>query len=95
MFHSIEKDEGPPHEKKFACSVKVATSNGILQMLGDEKSRVKDSEQSAASLMITALQECNYLWDLCCNYCLVVWVFNRISLIIASQLREAFTKKID
>ncbi|XP_061342227.1 ribonuclease 3-like protein 3 isoform X2 [Gastrolobium bilobum] len=58
--YSIEKDAGPPHEKKFVCSVQIATINGALQMSGDEKSRVKDAENSAASLMIRALQECNY-----------------------------------
>ena len=30
-------------------------------MVGDEKSRVKDSENSAASMMIRALQEKGYL----------------------------------
>ncbi|KAJ1389544.1 Ribonuclease III domain [Sesbania bispinosa] len=59
--YSIEKDAGPPHEKKFVCSVQIATTNGILQMSGDEKARVKDAEHSAASLMIRALQDCDYL----------------------------------
>ncbi|XP_019435621.1 PREDICTED: ribonuclease 3-like protein 2 isoform X2 [Lupinus angustifolius] len=57
----IENDAGPPHEKKFVCSVKIATEEGRFEMTGDEKSRVKDAENSAASLMIRALQESNYL----------------------------------
>jgi len=61
MAHSIEKDSGPSHEKKFVCAVQIPTADGILQMSGDEKSRVKDAENSAASLMIRALQQYNYL----------------------------------
>ncbi|KAG4961898.1 hypothetical protein JHK82_038585 [Glycine max] len=57
----IEKDSGPSHEKKFVCAVQIPTADGILQMSGDEKSRVKDAENSAASLMIRALQQYNYL----------------------------------
>ncbi|XP_027332509.1 ribonuclease 3-like protein 2 isoform X3 [Abrus precatorius] len=59
--YNIEKDSGPSHEKKFVCSVQIATADGILKMSGDEKSRVKEAENSAASFMIRALQECNNL----------------------------------
>ncbi|CAK9321823.1 unnamed protein product [Citrullus colocynthis] len=59
--YSTEKDLGPSHERRFVCSVKISTSSGTLYMMGDEKSRVKDAENSAASLMIRALQERNYL----------------------------------
>lgn len=62
MVHSIENDAGPPHEKKFVCSVKITTVEGTFEMLGDEKSRVKDAENSAASFMIRALQESNHMW---------------------------------
>ncbi|XP_050215535.1 ribonuclease 3-like protein 2 [Mercurialis annua] len=59
--YCIEKDKGLPHEKKFECSVQIATGDGVLYMMGDEKMRIKDAENSAASLMIRALQESNYL----------------------------------
>ncbi|XP_022965096.1 ribonuclease 3-like protein 2 [Cucurbita maxima] len=59
--YSTEKDFGPSHDKRFTCSVKISTSSGMLYMVGDEKSRVKDSENSAASMMIRALQEKGYL----------------------------------
>ncbi|KAJ7963763.1 Ribonuclease 3-like protein 2 [Quillaja saponaria] len=59
--YSIEKDAGPAHEKKFVCAVQIATMNGVLYITGDEKSRIKDAENSAASLMIRSLQESNYL----------------------------------
>lgn len=58
---SIEKDEGPSHEKRFMSSVKIATIDGVLYMKGDEKSRVRDADNSAASLMIRALQEYRYI----------------------------------
>ncbi|RHN69976.1 putative ribonuclease III [Medicago truncatula] len=51
----IERDEGTPQNKIFVTSVQVATPDGTLKMLGEEKSRVKDSQNSAASLMIRAL----------------------------------------
>ncbi|KAI5433297.1 hypothetical protein KIW84_020541 [Lathyrus oleraceus] len=52
----IVKDEGTPQDKKFVTAVQIATPSATLQMSGDEKSRVKDAENSAASLMIRALQ---------------------------------------
>jgi len=57
MFHSIERDEGLPQNKIFVTSVQITTPDGTLKMLGEEKSRVKDSQNSAAFLMIRALQQ--------------------------------------
>ncbi|KAG6755074.1 hypothetical protein POTOM_040888 [Populus tomentosa] len=57
----IENDMGPPHEKKFVCSVQIATVDGILYVTGDERTRVKDAENSAASSLIRALQDTDYL----------------------------------
>lgn len=59
--YNIENDMGPPHEKKFVCSVQIATVDGILYATGDERTRVKDAENSAASSMIRALQDTDYL----------------------------------
>lgn len=59
--YSIDKDVGPSHDKKFECSVHIATVYGVFYMPGDEKSKVKDAENSAASYMIRALQESNCL----------------------------------
>lgn len=64
MFYSIVKDEGTPQDKKFVTAVQIATPSATLQMSGDEKSRVKDAENSAASLMIRALQQHKYVWQL-------------------------------
>ncbi|GKV39598.1 hypothetical protein SLEP1_g47349 [Rubroshorea leprosula] len=58
--YCIEKEEGPSHEKKYVCAVKVPTAEGVLYMTGDERSRVKDAENSAASFLIGAFQESEY-----------------------------------
>ncbi|XP_008449147.2 ribonuclease 3-like protein 2 isoform X1 [Cucumis melo] len=59
--YSIEEVLGRPHEKRFVCSVKISTYNGTHSIIGDEKSRVKEAKNSAASLMIRNLQERKYL----------------------------------
>ncbi|KAL6196284.1 hypothetical protein ACLB2K_031899 [Fragaria x ananassa] len=55
--YNIKQDEGSSHEKKFVSTVQVATIEGVVCMTGDEMSRKKDAENSAASLMIRSLQE--------------------------------------
>ncbi|KAK8479463.1 hypothetical protein V6N13_134092 [Hibiscus sabdariffa] len=60
-IYELEKDEGPPHEKKFISAVLIPTNDGILYITGDEKFRVKEAENSAASYMIRALQESGYM----------------------------------
>ncbi|KAM3755003.1 hypothetical protein ACB098_02G006100 [Castanea mollissima] len=57
----LEKHEGPPHDKKYVSSVQIPTVDGILYIEGDEKSRVKEAQNSAASWIVRALQESNYL----------------------------------
>ncbi|KAJ6728323.1 RIBONUCLEASE 3-LIKE PROTEIN 2-RELATED [Salix koriyanagi] len=59
--YNIENEMGPPHEKKFVCAVQISTADGILYVRGDERMRVKDGENSAASSMIRALQDTDYL----------------------------------
>ncbi|XWS09767.1 hypothetical protein CRYUN_Cryun39dG0017600 [Craigia yunnanensis] len=59
--YRLEKDEGRPHEKKFVSSVKIQLVDGTRYVTGDEKSTVKDAENSAASFMIRDLQESGYL----------------------------------
>lgn len=51
------EEVGPAHEKKFLCSVQIDTLDGMLVILGDTKSRVKDAENSAACFMIHSLNE--------------------------------------
>ncbi|CAN6557811.1 unnamed protein product [Malus baccata var. baccata] len=51
--YNIEKVSGPAHEKRFVSSVEIATLE--LKMMGDERSTIKDAENSAAALMIVGL----------------------------------------
>ena len=53
----VEKELGPAHDKRFMCSVQVDTLAGVFVSSGDSKSRVKDSENSAAFVMLNFLQE--------------------------------------
>ncbi|THG18854.1 hypothetical protein TEA_005633 [Camellia sinensis var. sinensis] len=55
------KEEGPSHERKFLCSVQVETVECVLFAEGDERSKVKDAENSAASSLIHGLQESKFI----------------------------------
>ncbi|XP_004251917.1 ribonuclease 3-like protein 2 [Solanum lycopersicum] len=57
--YRIEKQVGPSHDRRFICSVQVAVAKGVVFVMGDEKTRVKDAENSAASAMIWGLQGSN------------------------------------
>ncbi|PSR95590.1 Ribonuclease 3-like protein [Actinidia chinensis var. chinensis] len=59
--YRIEKEEGPSHERKYTCSVQIETVDNVLFVSGEEKSRVRDAENSAAFLMIRGLIESKYL----------------------------------
>ncbi|PHU22484.1 Ribonuclease 3-like protein 2 [Capsicum chinense] len=53
--YRVERQVGPAHDKRFICSVQVAVAVGVLRVMGEEKSRVKDAENSAASAMFWGL----------------------------------------
>ncbi|KAJ8429121.1 hypothetical protein Cgig2_016404 [Carnegiea gigantea] len=57
--YRTEKEEGPAHGRKYVCSVEIETEGVKLYMAGDEKSRVKEAENSAASFMIHSLDLIN------------------------------------
>lgn len=59
--YSIVKEVGPAHERKFVCLVKFEIPDGVVYVEGDEKSRLKDAETSAASMMLRGLREHNYI----------------------------------
>ncbi|KAM4092293.1 hypothetical protein ACB094_06G028100 [Castanea mollissima] len=59
--YSIVKEEGPSNDKKYVCSVQIETLDGGLSMQGEEKSRVKEAENSAASCLIRALLDSNII----------------------------------
>ncbi|KAF8414129.1 hypothetical protein HHK36_002128 [Tetracentron sinense] len=56
----VEKEVGPAHNKRFLCSVQIETIDGVFVTSGDAKPRVKDAENSAASMMIRGLQDTKF-----------------------------------
>lgn len=63
----VEKELGPAHDKRFVCSVQVSTTAGVFVSEGDSKSRVKDSENAAAFVMLDFLRKmrlggCHWHW---------------------------------
>ncbi|KAE9456483.1 hypothetical protein C3L33_11564, partial [Rhododendron williamsianum] len=59
-YYGTVKTSGPFHERRYVRSVEIKTAKNVLHNLcveGDEKSRVRDADNSAASLMIRRLQE--------------------------------------
>lgn len=59
--YSIVKEVGPAHARKFVCSVSFETPDGLKYVEGVEKLRVKESEGSAASLILQDLRKKNYI----------------------------------
>lgn len=57
----ILKEGGVAHQKIFTCSVEIEISKGILVMEGKEKPRVREAENSAASVMLFGLRNSNYV----------------------------------
>ncbi|XP_057765606.1 ribonuclease 3-like protein 2 isoform X2 [Salvia miltiorrhiza] len=59
--YKIQKEVGSAHQKRYTCSVEIEISKGILFVEGNEKPRVREAESSAASIMLYALKDANYL----------------------------------
>ncbi|KAH0753120.1 hypothetical protein KY285_006268 [Solanum tuberosum] len=55
--YRVEKEIGPAHDRRFICSVHIIIAEGMLFVMGDEQSRVKDADNSAALATIRSLQE--------------------------------------
>ncbi|OVA09762.1 Ribonuclease III domain [Macleaya cordata] len=55
--YKVEKEVGPAHERRFVCSVQIETVSGTFLTSGDIKSKVKDAENSAASMMLRGLED--------------------------------------
>ncbi|KAK1258026.1 Ribonuclease 3-like protein 2 [Acorus gramineus] len=54
--YRVDKEQGPPHDRQFRCSVQVETADGVFIVAGEFRSRVKDAENSAASHMLINLR---------------------------------------
>lgn len=55
--YRLEKDVDPAHAKIFVCSVSLKVGDDLFHEDGEEKSRLKDAEGSAALAMLLGLQE--------------------------------------
>ncbi|XP_076907490.1 ribonuclease 3-like protein 2 [Bidens hawaiensis] len=58
--YKIEQALGPKHDKRYVSSVQVELYGTILSVKGSERATVKDTDNSAASLMFCALREAGY-----------------------------------
>ncbi|XP_076928205.1 ribonuclease 3-like protein 2 [Bidens hawaiensis] len=56
----VEQAMGPKRDKRYVSSVQVELYGTILSVKGSERTTVKDTENSAASLMFCALREAGY-----------------------------------
>ncbi|XP_076933664.1 ribonuclease 3-like protein 2 [Bidens hawaiensis] len=55
--YKVEQELGPHHDKRFVSSAQVELSDQVLCVKGNERSRLKDAENSAASMMLCILQK--------------------------------------
>ncbi|KAL8172492.1 hypothetical protein V2J09_024296 [Rumex salicifolius] len=53
--YRLEKEEGPSHDRRYVCCVELEVEEAVYLMHGDERPRLKDAENSAASFMIYSL----------------------------------------
>ncbi|XP_023759539.1 ribonuclease 3-like protein 2 [Lactuca sativa] len=58
--YRVEQESGPAHNKRYIASVQIELSGKIFFMKGEERSKVKDAENSAASSMFYSLRELGY-----------------------------------
>ncbi|KAI3810215.1 hypothetical protein L1987_19826 [Smallanthus sonchifolius] len=58
--YRLEQELGPAHDKRYISSVQVEVSDTIFCVKGSERSKVKDAENSAASMMFRVLREAGY-----------------------------------
>ncbi|KAK9057188.1 hypothetical protein SSX86_024555 [Deinandra increscens subsp. villosa] len=58
--YKVEQALGSAYDRRCVSSVQVEISDTILSVKGDERPRVKDAENSAASMMYCALREAGY-----------------------------------
>ncbi|CAI9295406.1 unnamed protein product [Lactuca saligna] len=58
--YRVEQESGPAHNRRYIASVQIELSGKIFFMKGEERSKVKDAENSAASSMFYSLRELGY-----------------------------------
>ncbi|KAF5781222.1 putative ribonuclease III [Helianthus annuus] len=58
--YKVEKELGPSHDRRYISSVQVEIPDATLSAKGNERSKVKDAENSAASVMLEDLLKAGY-----------------------------------
>ncbi|KAI7724668.1 hypothetical protein M8C21_021479 [Ambrosia artemisiifolia] len=58
--YKLEQESGPSHDRRYVSSVQLELPDATLFAKGNERSKVKDSENSAASVMFGDLQKSGY-----------------------------------
>lgn len=56
-IYSIVRQEGPAHDTRFICSVQIEISGSKNEISGNPKTKVKEAENSAASMMLHVLKD--------------------------------------
>ncbi|KAJ9563011.1 hypothetical protein OSB04_008171 [Centaurea solstitialis] len=60
-YIKIEHQSGPAHDRRHTSAVKIVICDVILDVMGEEKPRVKEAENSAAVAMLCALRESGFI----------------------------------
>ncbi|XP_047339180.1 ribonuclease 3-like protein 2 [Impatiens glandulifera] len=55
--YRVEEEIKPSKGRRYMCSVKINIREKLVSKIGEHKTRIKDAENSAASLMIQSLHE--------------------------------------
>ncbi|CAA3030473.1 ribonuclease 3 2 [Olea europaea subsp. europaea] len=59
--YKVDREVGRSHEKRYICSVQIEIDESVLLSTGNEKTRIRDAENSAASAMLHGLRESKYI----------------------------------
>ncbi|KAF9588213.1 hypothetical protein IFM89_008283 [Coptis chinensis] len=58
--YRVENQEGPSHDRKYICMVEIETSDCTYKTTGKVKPKVKEAENSAASMMLYNLKDTKF-----------------------------------
>ncbi|XP_047336544.1 ribonuclease 3-like protein 2 [Impatiens glandulifera] len=59
--YCVDEEIRPSKGKRYRCNVRINIRDKLVSRIGEEKTRIKDAENSAASLMIQSLHENKYI----------------------------------
>ncbi|KAH0751387.1 hypothetical protein KY285_004535 [Solanum tuberosum] len=56
LLQRVEKEIGPAHDRRFICSVQIRIAEGMLFVMGDEKSRDETDSRGQCNLEVKLTQ---------------------------------------